>query len=71
MATQLVVIEAIVIKYNGNNENGRKIFFVVCLPKTTKKKSLISFKRQVIYVERKIEARSCKHYCNGRAVIIT
>jgi hypothetical protein len=41
MAAELVVIEAIVIKCHGNNENGCIIFAVVCPPKTTKKNNFI------------------------------
>jgi hypothetical protein len=37
MAAQLVVIQAIVIKCHGNNENAYIIFAVVYPPKTTKR----------------------------------
>jgi len=43
MAAQIVVIKTIVIKYHGNNENGCKMFAVVCPPEITEKNNFISF----------------------------
>lgn len=45
MAAQLVIIEAIVIKYHENNENGCIIFAVVCPPKPQKGMILYPFKK--------------------------
>jgi hypothetical protein len=66
MSAQLVLVEVTAIKYRENNKNEYINFAVLCPPKTIKKNIFLCFKKQAIYVERNIEARSYNHRFVGK-----